>query len=87
MFVVVLLLIRRLPRTDEAGIDNIGILPSMWMAYKHPQLQTLFLQVVEPTIDNLRTMGMVEMQLADETPPFISGSTNGGYHSVSFIDS
>jgi hypothetical protein len=59
----------------------------MWMAYSRPQLQNRFVQVVEPTTDNLRTMGMIEVQLADERLPSISGSNRSGYHSVSLDES
>jgi hypothetical protein len=58
----------------------------MWMAYTHPQLQDRFLQVVEPTTDNLRTIGMVELQLADEQLPSTSGSNQSGYHPVSLSE-
>lgn len=53
----------RLPGVGPANIDASGILSCMWIAYWRPQLQDLFLRVVEPTTDNLRTMGMVEVQL------------------------
>jgi hypothetical protein len=60
----------------------------MWIAYNRPELRDLFLQVVEPTTDNLRAMGMVEMQLADEKFPSATESkTSGGYHSVSSSES
>jgi hypothetical protein len=58
----------------------------MWMAYTRPQLQDLFLQVVDPTTDNLRTMGMIELQLADEQFPSTSGSNQSGYHPVSLSE-
>jgi hypothetical protein len=74
---------QRFPDVSKAGIDATGILPSMWMAYKCPQLQNQFLQVVDPTTNNLRKIGMVEMQLVDERPPLLVGSENNGYHSVS----
>jgi hypothetical protein len=57
------------------------MLHTIWMAYKRPELRDLFLQVVEPTTDNLRTMGMVQMQLADERPPLISAVKNIEYDS------
>jgi hypothetical protein len=49
----------------HAAVDNTGILQTMWIAYNHPELQADFLQVVEPTTDNLRSMGMFETQLAE----------------------
>ena len=72
LFVTTTVLIRHFPHAADAGVDLTGILPNMWMAYKHPQLQSLFLQVVEPTVDNLRAVGMVEMQLAEDHPQHIS---------------
>jgi hypothetical protein len=58
----------------------------MWMAYSRPQLQDRLLQVVEPTTNNLRSIGMVELQLADEQLPSTSGSNQNGYHPVSLSE-
>jgi len=75
LLIVALVLIRRFSGVTKVGVDATGILQTMWMAYRRPQLQDRFLQVMEPTTDNLRTMGMVHMQLADERLPLISEST------------
>ena len=80
LLVTAFILIRRLPGVAQAGVDGTGILPSMWMAYKRPELQDRFLEVAEPTTDNLREVGMVEIQLADERHV---RSTHGVYHTVS----
>ena len=69
---------QRFPDVAVAGVGIAGILPNMWMAYRHPRLRGLFLQVTEPTIDNLRAMGMVTMKLAEEEPLSISDSANSG---------
>ena len=65
MLVTVIFLIQRSYGDMHAGVDNTGILQTMWIAYNHPELQADFLQVVEPTTDNLRSMGMFETQLAE----------------------
>ena len=74
LLITVIVLIKRSFGVTLAGTDATGILPSMWIAYHRPELRELFLEVTEPTIDNLRTMGMVEMQLADEKVPSALGS-------------
>jgi len=58
------IMIYRLPGVRIASVDATGILSCMWIAYQRPQLQDLFFRVGEPTTENLRTMGMVEVQLA-----------------------
>jgi len=83
LLVTIFVLLRRLPGGNEARVGSTGILHSMWLAYNRLQLQNQFLQVVEPTTNNLRTMGMVEVQLADEWPSSISGSNASVYCSVS----
>jgi hypothetical protein len=83
LLVTASILIRRSPAIAQTGVDATGILSSMWMAYKHPELQDLFVPIAEPTTDTLRRIGMVKMQLVDETHAPISGSTDGRYHSVS----
>ena len=70
-----LVLIRRFSGIAKVGVDATGILQTMWMAYRRPQLQDRFLQVMEPTTENLRTIGMIHMQLVDEKLPLISEST------------
>jgi hypothetical protein len=66
LLITTVVLMQRFPDVAHTG-DTIGILPSMWMAYKNPQLQDQFLQVADPTVDNLRAMGMKEiLQLAEE---------------------
>ena len=62
-------LIRRLPYFANTAFDTSGVLRDMWMAYRHPHLRSRFLQVVEPTTDNLRAIGMVQMQLAEGWSP------------------
>jgi hypothetical protein len=60
----------------------------MWIAYRRPQLQDLFLQVMEPTTEALRAMGMFEMRLVDEEFPATTGSNiSGGHPSVSSSES
>ena len=83
LLVTASILIRRSPTIAQTGIGATGILPSMWIAYRHPELQDLFVQIAEPTTDALRSIGMVKMQLVDETYAPISESTDGRYHSVS----
>jgi hypothetical protein len=72
LLIIAVALIRRFPDVADAQVHIAGILPSMWIAYRRPQLRGQFLQVTEPTIDNLRAMGMVKMKLAEEEPPSIS---------------
>src|ERR1700734_1339099 len=69
LLITAFILIRRRPTVSEVGVDATGILPIMWMAYRRPELQNIFLQVVEPTTYNLRKMGMVDVQLTDERLP------------------
>jgi hypothetical protein len=66
LLIVACVLIQRFPGVKNVGFDATGILPSMWIAYQHPELQELFSQVVKPTTDNLRTMGMIKMQLGPD---------------------
>jgi hypothetical protein len=63
-------LVRRFPGATKGGVDATGILSSMWIAYRCPELQDTFLQVVEPSTDNLRKMGMFEVQLARGWPSY-----------------
>jgi len=81
LLITAFILIRRRPTVSEVGVNPTGILSIMWMAYRHPELQNKFLQVVEPTVYNLRKMGMVEVQLTDEKPA-TPESTDWGYHLV-----
>jgi hypothetical protein len=60
LLILTIVMMLRFPGDYKAGIDAIGILPSMWMAYKHPQLESQFLEVQNPTTNNLRAMGLVE---------------------------
>lgn len=76
LLIMVYVLMRRFPGVTRSGVDATGILPSMWLAYKRPQLQSLFLQVIEPTADNLRTMGMIEVQLVDNRLPSVPELNN-----------
>lgn len=80
LLVTVIVMMKCSFSVTHTGVDATGILPSMWIAYNRPQLRERFLQVTEPTIDNLRTMGMVEMRLADERVPSSSGSRSQWEH-------
>ena len=73
LLAVTFTLTRSLSDTVEAGVDATSV-PIMRMAYRHPQLQNIFLQVVKPTTGNLPTMGTVKMHLAHEKPPSTSQS-------------
>lgn len=82
LLILTIVMMLRFPGDYKAGIDAIGILPSMWMAYKRPQLESQFLEVENPTTNNLRAMGLVEIELADRQLPPISGPTHSGSEAV-----
>jgi hypothetical protein len=85
LFITMAVLTKHIVDVNPVKVDSTGILPNMWMAYRCPQLHSLFSQVVEPTTDNLRAMGMVEMKLAEDAL-FIS-ETSDESHLVSSNES
>jgi len=84
LLITTAVLIKPFSDGSPVGVGTTGILPNMWMAYRHPQLRSLFLQVVEPTTDNLRAIGMVEMKLAEDAS---ISETLDKYHLVSSNES
>ncbi|KAF8164110.1 hypothetical protein K438DRAFT_1984814 [Mycena galopus ATCC 62051] len=49
---------------DDVVISGMGLLHAIWLYREHPELEKLLEQVVEPTDENLRRAGMVQMGLA-----------------------
>ncbi|KAF8148724.1 hypothetical protein K438DRAFT_1989092 [Mycena galopus ATCC 62051] len=49
---------------DDIAISGMGLLHAVWLYREHPELEKLLEQVVEPTDENLRRAGMVQMRLA-----------------------
>ncbi|KAK7018990.1 hypothetical protein R3P38DRAFT_2979971 [Favolaschia claudopus] len=68
----ILLLLLSLPsslfsRRNETGasLDGMGFLHSIWLYRNHRELETLLVQVDDPTQDNLRAAGMVKTALTN----------------------
>ncbi|KAJ7488819.1 hypothetical protein FB451DRAFT_678936 [Mycena latifolia] len=47
----------------EPRLEGIGLLHIMWLTQKHPEVLDQLKQVDEPTDNNLRTVGMIKVQL------------------------
>ena len=56
-------------------IDNIGILQTMWIAQRRNDLRDIMRSVKNPTSDNLRRAGLIDVCLASE--PELSGEPEG----------
>jgi hypothetical protein len=60
--------------SQETSVDTIGVLQLMWLIKDRPELLRHLSEVEEPTVDNLREAGRVEVRLAGDAVLVDGGS-------------